>query len=644
MDTSESSSARAITYLHDMVADGNTQVVLSILNEDIDGGLLHRGGLRNNTALHLAILYRQKDTARALVERGASLTILNEDGDMPISYCYDHEMFEMLMLMTIPHNSGLDGEETWNRDSLGRSILHYASLYLKEARSMSLISKLISMAGPAHLLLRDKHGATFLGIAAMVGNSTVLEALKGRTMDAIDIETQKALIDGEVGMAALMHGHRHFFDELVALSKASSAKVEITLHYLLQTLKDATLRKLKDDASVDSTMDKDSMKQELEMLSGPKGLPTYVALYAEKDEVFKFLLETGLLTENQWDTEHKRTCLHWAVVHERTDIVEKLIKSLNLRPSPRIKDAEEKTALHIAFEDDNQEAMELLRGRPAFKEYEEKLFRDREVYVQALNAVLVAAALIGSVSFAGWLQLPSQTAFQKAQMKIFWVSNGVSFYSAVAAMCVAIAALLPTPSKYVGRIVKQLRAELLVAALFLTLSLASVAMAFAGAGFAATAAASGPESDCMDDSYAHRLTSRAPDACQKLYHRLMLGSTIPGTVFVAATLAAITYRLLVDVLPADNMRRLFVGDETEDPSRSTYDNTDLGMCSSKDLVKELVMRYSKDLVSLHKSSSEILLSRRRDGLKSLGFHVNTTTSPPLYSPGDGEVSRRILIT
>ena len=312
MDTSESSSARAITYLHDMVADGNTQVVLSILNEDIDGGLLHRGGLRNNTALHLAILYRQKDTARALVERGASLTILNEDGDMPISYCYDHEMFEMLMLMTIPHNSGLDGEETWNRDSLGRSILHYASLYLKEARSMSLISKLISMAGPAHLLLRDKHGATFLGIAAMVGNSTVLEALKGRTMDAIDIETQKALIDGEVGIAALMHGQRDFLDQLVALSIVSPAKVKITLAELLEKLRKAALRKLEDDASMDFfTMDKDSMEQELGMLGGKKGLPTYVALYAEKDEVFKFLLESRLLTENQWDEEYKHTCLHY---------------------------------------------------------------------------------------------------------------------------------------------------------------------------------------------------------------------------------------------------------------------------------------------------------------------------------------------
>ena len=69
--------------------------------------------------------------------------------------------------------------------------------------------------------------------------------------------------------------------------------------------------KLEDDASMDSTMNMDSMKKEVEMLGGMKGLPTYVALYAEKDEVFKFLLESRLLTENQWDEEYKHTCLHY---------------------------------------------------------------------------------------------------------------------------------------------------------------------------------------------------------------------------------------------------------------------------------------------------------------------------------------------
>ena len=105
--------------------------------------------------------------------------------------------------------------------------------------------------------------------------------------------------------------------------------------------------------------------------------------------------------------------------------------------------------------------------------------------MQALNAVLVGSALIGSVTFAGWLQLPSDT-FEVIEMKTFWGSNSVSFYSAVASMCVAIAAALPAPTKYVGAIVKQLGLALVMAAMLLAVSLTQVTMAFAGAGFAAS--------------------------------------------------------------------------------------------------------------------------------------------------------------
>ena len=607
MDAPESLHTELMNNLHKMATIGDTKMVLSVVDEGTEG-LLDRGDSRNNTALHLAIWYGHKDTAKALVKRGASLTILNDEGKMPISYCSsDPEMLETLLLAATACESGLHWQATWKTDSLGRSILHYASLYLKEARSMSLIRKLMSMATSEQLLLRDEHGATFLEAAAKFGNSTVVEALKGSIIHAMDTQTQKALINGEVGMSALMHGHRDFFDQLLALSKASSAKVEITLEYLLAKLKQATDEKLKDDAK----------KEEVETLGVEKGLRTYLALYGKKYVVFEFLLDTGLLTVNQRDMEHKRTCLHWAVVHKRSDIVEKLVTSRNLRPSPGIEDAEGKTALQIAFEEKNQEAMELLRGRAPFREYEEKLFRDREVDVQALNAVLVGAALIGSVTFSGWLQLPSQDAFKSVEMKVFWMSNGVSFYSAVAAMCVAIAALLPTPTMYVVGIAKQLKQELLLAVLFLAVSLVGVVMAFAGAGFVATGAASSPDSDCADDSYGWRHTppSRGAKECESLYRKLMSGSTIPGTFLVTCTLVRIMYRLIMVT-----MRLLFPADQTEDRSR----DTNLTMDKKEDLVEKLGMQNSKD------RHTETLLSQRSKELKDPCFRVNKTTSPPFY--------------
>ena len=300
------------------------------------------------------------------------------------------------------------------------------------------------------------------------------------------------------------------------------------------------------------------------------------------------------------------------MVHKRADIVEKLLKSLNLRSSPGMKDAKGKTALQIAFEENNQEAMELLRGRPAFKEYEEKQLRDRDVYVQALNAVLVGAALIGSVTFAGWLQLPSQTAFEKTQMKIFWVSNGVSFYSAVAAMCVTIAALLPTPTKYVGVIVNQVRVELVISAFFFAISLGAVTTAFASAGFSAT------------------LTSK-----MTYYQKLMLSSTIPGAAAGAITLVIFMVRLFTDVLSQEI--RLFIKCipyinslpyEIGDISRCTYINADLRM------------HFGTDLVALHNTPYDTLPSQRRKELKGLGFQFRNSTHTPSTWVLNAEISNK----
>ena len=81
-----------------------------------------------------------------------------------------------------------------------------------------------------------------------------------------------------------------------------------------------------------------SLKKQLEKI-GNGSLPTYVALYADKVDVFHFLLETGLLTENQCDDDHGRTCLHWALLHKRVDILMKLARAFNVMPSLSIKDA-----------------------------------------------------------------------------------------------------------------------------------------------------------------------------------------------------------------------------------------------------------------------------------------------------------------
>ena len=466
-------------------------MVISILAQSIHDKerLLRLEGPKKNTALHLAVLYRHKDTAKALVEHGASLTIHNEYNDMPISYCTDSKMLQTLLstprtTSATNNQSGLQApanslctipkEDIGKMDAIKKSILHYASLHLKQKKSTDAFSKWISMASPGQLLRRDKDGATFLDIAAMVGNTRVLEALQ-RGIDPTNPEVRAAvrdMINGEIGLSALMKGHKGFVDQLVASSKMIAVDVKINVKALTEAL-------LVEIAQTHGP----ATATELRTIAD-NSLPTYVALYADKYEAFEFMVESRLLTENQSDEEKKRTCLHWAVVHRRADIIERLLKLAHVRPS--MEDAEGKMALQIAFEEDNQEAMEMLRGRADVKEHEEKLFRDREVYAQVLDGILVGAALIGGVTFAGWFQIPSATlAFETAAVKIFWGANNLSFYFAMASMCVSITALLPTPAMYVGDIVAQIRRDARWASILLGLSLVAVIMAFASAGFSA---------------------------------------------------------------------------------------------------------------------------------------------------------------
>ncbi|CAM6035274.1 unnamed protein product [Sphagnum compactum] len=139
----------------------------------------------------------------------------------------------------------------------------------------------------------------------------------------------------------------------------------------------------------------------------------------------------------------------------------------------------------------------------------EGLYRDRQVHVDAANAILVGAALIASVTFAGWLQPPlGYSAFFGSAsievgapspsgiypsfvsvaghpiMQIFWFFNSMSFFFAIATLLVgASAARPPKRGIFIGEVVRSLRASLSLAYILLTMSVGCVMGAFASAGF-----------------------------------------------------------------------------------------------------------------------------------------------------------------
>lgn len=63
-------------------------------------------------------------------------------------------------------------------------------------------------------------------------------------------------------------------------------------------------------------------------------------------------------------------------------------------------------SLQVVVEAKMKELENKLMERPLVKDFVDRLYRDRQVLVDAANALLVGAALIASVTFAGWLQPP----------------------------------------------------------------------------------------------------------------------------------------------------------------------------------------------------------------------------------------------
>ncbi|CAK9217047.1 unnamed protein product [Sphagnum troendelagicum] len=223
------------------------------------------------------------------------------------------------------------------------------------------------------------------------------------------------------------------------------------------------------------------------------------------------LLEHPNLDVNAQDNK-KMTPLHYAAEARNVDMVKVLCQNERLRTNEENSDG--KTPLQIVVEandfseNPNMKAIEkVLLERPEVKDFVDRLYRDRQVFVDAANALLVGAALIASVTFAGWLQPPlgytpyydfsqpfpappgayeSYAAIkQNPKVKAFWVFNSLSFFFAIATVLAGADAAMPSlDDAFIATVVKSVRRSLIVASILLVMSVVCVLGAFASGGFA----------------------------------------------------------------------------------------------------------------------------------------------------------------
>jgi len=127
-----------------------------------------------------------------------------------------------------------------------------------------------------------------------------------------------------------------------------------------------------------------------------------------------------------------------------------------------------------------------LMENPQVKHYVDGLYRDRQVNVDAANAILVGAALIASITYSAWLLLPSSTDTMNATaVRVFWAFNSLSFFFAVATVLNGAYAAMPMfHHEFIGGVVKTVKRKLYWASILLILSVLCVLGAFTSGAFA----------------------------------------------------------------------------------------------------------------------------------------------------------------
>lgn len=230
--------------------------------------------------------------------------------------------------------------------------------------------------------------------------------------------------------------------------------------------------------------------------------------YASKKghvKVVKLLLSRADIDINA-ENQNLETPLHLAAKEGKTEVV----KELSLEKSGRLRATEEdkydRTALQLAVENRHKDIEKLLLERSDVREYVNGLYRDRQVYVDAANAILVGAALIASVTFAAWLQPPMgyqpyipadassstpSSSFevyadlqQHPNLQVFWIFNSLSFFFSIATVLAGAGGVLPMRDGFIKEAVEKVRRALLWTALLLAGSVIFVLGAFATAGYA----------------------------------------------------------------------------------------------------------------------------------------------------------------
>jgi ankyrin repeat protein len=166
--------------------------------------------------------------------------------------------------------------------------------------------------------------------------------------------------------------------------------------------------------------------------------------------------------------KNRNTPLHTSIEAKDYELVEILLEDGD-KIDPELLDKKGRTALEIAVHQGDYPMVQKIQS------YLERagIVGTHKAYADSATAILVGAALLVTVTFAAWVQIPTNDS------TLFWVFISFSFYFAVATFTAAAGAAIPSKGSTLGLV----RRAVLASAFCLAISLACAVAAFATAGF-----------------------------------------------------------------------------------------------------------------------------------------------------------------
>jgi hypothetical protein len=139
----------------------------------------------------------------------------------------------------------------------------------------------------------------------------------------------------------------------------------------------------------------------------------------------------------------------------------------------------------------------VLLGHDKVSAFVDRLYRERQVNVDAANAILLGAALIATITFSGWftLPLPQDTSTNAPSpqvpptnaraIEVFWVLNSLSFFFSVATVLAAAYATAPIfHHPFIGLVVRIVKRKLVLTSSLFVVSVLCVLGAFTSGAYA----------------------------------------------------------------------------------------------------------------------------------------------------------------